>query len=616
MSTLRSRFLPLILAVMTALALQGGIVHGESSDEPAIAWSQDYGNWSAGEGVMPTSDGGYLALGSLTEQEMSGDWETYSQKAYMVKLDAEGAVQWEQKLTHDGSETNAASQAIETRDGGYFIIGTSTSTSGQPYSQLLMVRLDASGRILWEQTKEEEGIHSMPQTAIETADGDFIIGGKGISNMGYSSANLLKVDGDGQELWYKKYRFGGNSQYFNDLIPAVDGGYIAVGGIDSPDYEPGDRDALLIVKVGEDGEQAWMKETVDPETDWGAFGVVATDDGGYLIGSQKVINQQRITVLTETDTSGEPKWEKTYPAGADIEVFNRIVKTADGYALLGGNASGDYKNRKVQYDLMTVSQSGELLDRTLFKGAPISRYGKGSAAPDGGYIFPGTVKREDKTKFQLMKVAPSAHQPSAERTLTGIAFTEKAKTLKSGIGAPTVLQAVYGDGTSEDLSSSAAYRSDDPKIAAVDTAGRITATAPGETVIHAEYRDFSAELKVSVLSADDAAFDPVSGAIQMDSDEYSLAAGSSIDIHLLFMDAATGKTTDVTAKASFRSDHPDIAGVDDEGNLTGYRAGVTRIYGSYKGKSVFADVQVLRSSAVNAKATPAGSPVWQSQTKK
>ncbi|GIP27721.1 hypothetical protein J23TS9_28510 [Paenibacillus sp. J23TS9] len=597
MSRIRSRLLSLIIALMIALTVQAGTTHGEGAPLPDIDWSKEYGAWSAGEGVIPTSDGGYLALGSLTEQEMRGDWESYSQKAYIVKLDAEGTADWEQKLDHAGSETNAAYQAIETKDGGYFVIGSTTSTSGQPFSQLLMIRLDGSGRVLWEQTKEEDGIHSTPQAVIEAENGDFLIGGKGISNMSYSTAYILKVDGSGQEMWYKKYRFG-DSQYINDLIPAVDGGYIAVGGIDSPDYEPGDQDALLMMKIGDEGEQLWMKQIGDPGTDWGAFAVTPSGDGGYVVGSQKVINQQRITVLTKTDADGQVLWQKTYTAGADVEVFNRLVKTGDGYALLGGNASGDYLNRKTQYDLLSVNGSGEEPQRTLFKGAQISRYGKGSAAHDGGFIFPGTVKLGEKTKLQLMKLAPVGNQPAAgEKSLTGIAFSEQAKMLKEGTSVPTVLQAVYTDGSKEDLSSAAAYRSENPDVATVDATGRITAHSPGETNIAASYQDRSASLKVTILPENSEEFEPAYGRIQFDSKEYSLAAGALIDVHLIFKDDVSGKETNVTEKASFRSDHPDIADVDAEGNLTGYRAGTTRIYASYKGKSVSANVQVMRASS-------------------
>ncbi|MGN7357992.1 Ig-like domain-containing protein [Paenibacillus sp. SAF-054] len=606
MSRIRSRLLSLLIALMIALTVQAGKTHGEGAPVPELDWSKEYGAWSAGEGVIPTSDGGYLAMGSLTEQEMTGDWESYSQKAYIVKVDAEGTTEWEQKLAHAGSETNAAYQAIETKDGGYLVIGSTTNTSGQPFSQLLMIRLDGSGRIVWEQSKEEDGIHSTPQAVVETDGGDFLIGGKGISNMSYSTAYILKVNGSGQELWYKKYRFG-DSQYFNDLIPAVDGGYIAVGGIDSPDYEPGDQDALLMMKVNDEGEQLWMKQIGDPGTDWGAFAVTPSSDGGYMLGSQKVINQQRITVLTKTDADGQALWQKTYAAGADVEVFNQLVKTADGYALLGGNASGDYLNRKIQYDLMSVNGTGEEMQRTLFKGAQISRYGKGSAAHDGGFVFPGTVKLGEKTKLQLMKLAPVDNPaPEEEKSLSDIAFSEQAKTLKEGTSAPTVLQAKYADGSSGDLSSAATYRSDNPDVATVDATGRVTALSPGETRIQADFQNQSAALKVTVLPENSEEFEPAYGQIQFDSEEYSLAAGALIDLHLIYKENATGIETNVTDKAVFRSDHPDIAGVDAEGNLVGRRAGTTRIYAAYKGKSVSAIVQVMRASSPKP-AVPEGS---------
>ncbi|WP_339219673.1 hypothetical protein [Paenibacillus sp. FSL W7-1332] len=56
----------------------------------------------------------------------------------------------------------------------------------------------------------------------------------------------------------------------------------------------------------------------------------------------------------------------------------------------------------------------------MFKGPPIYSVGSAAVTPDGGFIFPGTIKRGDVTKFQLMKLSPSVNIPPVERTLTDI----------------------------------------------------------------------------------------------------------------------------------------------------------------------------------------------------
>lgn len=99
-----------------------------------------------------------------------------------------------------------------------------------------------------------------------------------------------------------------------------------------------------------------------------------------------------------------------------------------------------------------------------------------------------------------------------------------------------------------------------------------------------------------MLPKDSDEFDKVKGRLQLDSDEYSLAAGTQIDIRVTVLDYLTGKETDVTKQAKFRSENPDIADIDAEGNLVGKRAGNTTIYAFYKGSHVMADVQVMRSA--------------------
>ncbi|WP_212982886.1 Ig-like domain-containing protein [Paenibacillus cineris] len=597
-----SRFLLRFTSMMLVLliVLPGGkaeVVRAESDSQTHMEWSREYGSWSAGEGVLPTSDGGYLALGSYTEVVPAGEWDDYEQQAYIMKLSPEGEVKWEQRLAYGGSSTNEALSAIETRDGGYLVYGTSTNQAGEPYSQMYLAKLDADGGLKWDRTQDDPYIYSTPKAAVELEDGSFVIGGKGISKMGYETAYALKVDGQGQELWYNKYRYA-ESQYFDDLIPAVDGGLIAVGAVNTPEYEAGDPDALLIVKLNADGQEVWSKQISDPHTDRGAFAVIPAGDEGYLIGSQRVVDQQRITILTKTDLNGEPQWEKTFKTeGSDYEVFNNLIPLGDGYALLGGHYSGSPSNRKIQYDVLTVDRDGNLLNRHLFKEAALSRYGIGAAGPDGGVIVPGTVLREETTKFQLIKVAPFQEQgPADDRKPTSIAFSGKELKLKEGETVPSVLEAVYEDGSHSDLSTAAVYSIEDASIAEADPSGRVIGVSRGKTYLLAEFQGLSARIKVQVLPKDSDEFDKVKGRLQLDSDEYSLAAGTQIDIRLTVLDYLTGKETDVTKQAKFRSENPDIADIDAEGNLVGKRAGSTTIYAFYKGSHVMADVQVMRSA--------------------
>ncbi|MEC0309992.1 hypothetical protein P4H67_24885 [Paenibacillus lautus] len=580
------------IACFAGLLLMFGLMPGFShaatdSVQSTVEWFRDYGSNSAGNEVIPTSDGGYIAVGGIFE---AGKY----QKAYILKLDAEGQVEWEQKPIYP-TTNSMAYRVIETKDGGYLVAGNTNSEDVPIVGQLYIIRLDSSGNVLWEKVQDDT-IHSTPTAIVETEDGDFFIAGSGsVGWVAYEKAYILKIDINGETLWYNKYNYT-DSVEFNDLIPANDGGYMAVGSVGRAEYESGDLDAMLMVKIDDQGKEVWSKQFKEQDSRWSAFSITASEDGGYVIGSGKRVNRNHVNLLTKTDLNGQVQWEKTYRDGTNSEYFKRLVRTKDGYAMLGQHISQNSLDYKNQYDVLSVDGNGELISRELFKGPPINNVGSAAVTPDGGFIFPGTVKRGDVTKFQLMKLSPLVNIPPDERTLTGISFTEKDKQLKAGTNVSTVLQAVYSDGTKSDLSSTADYVSADSAIVEIDALGRITGHEPGSTYVEATYEGFAARLNATVFPEDTDEFDPVSGYIKLDSYEYSLAEGTMLDLRVILRNYINQNEIDITRQTTFTSDHPDIAEVDEEGNLIGHKRGITKIYAQYKGSIISANVLVVRAS--------------------
>lgn len=587
-----------VAGIMLTLGLQGTMSPAAaepSQPRAAVEWFRDYGSSSRGEAVIPTSDGGYLTVGSITEKEMIGQdsWQ-YVVKAYIIKTDVEGQPLWEQKLDHYSSG-NAAYRVIETRDGGYLVAGTYKLEDGKPIDKLYLIRLDASGQVLWHKAVEDGPFHHTPVAIVETDDGSFMIAGRGMfSASAYEKGYILKVDSNGEKLWYRDYRFIG-SEFFADMIPASDGGYIVIGGIGYPDYEPGDEDAMLMMKLDEQGDIVWSRPFQEPNTKRRAFSIISSDDGGYLVGNRKKTKQGEVTILTKTDVNGQPEWEKTYTAPSP-ESFRSLVRTKDGYALLGTSMLGESSGGKWEYAIVTFDVNGVLTSSEVLPGPPLSDVGKAAIARDGGFIFTGTVKRGEVWKLQLMKLTPFENMPPTEQTLASISFMEKEMQVKSGTSMPTVLQAVYGNGMVSDISGVAVYSSGDFRIADIDASGRVTGHEPGVTYIGASYGGLNASLKVTVLPEDWIEPEPARGDLRLDSNDYSLSAGSMIDVRVILYDYSVHKEIDVTKEATFRSANPDILECDDEGNLIGRKAGFTKIHAAYRGLQATSNVQVLRAS--------------------
>lgn len=566
--------------------------YAASGSEQSLEWSRDYGERSSGKGVIATSDGGYLLLGEIQEAGPSG----YSDSlAYIVKTDSEGSTEWETKINY--SSNDHARNAVETQDGGYLVTGSITDYSGKPYSVIYLVKLDQDGNIQWENTYDDPYHHNNTLSVIENTDGGYAIAGTGGTSAGIYTAFVLRTNAHGEQLWFKKYWFGEDQDLY-DIVQTPDGGFLAVGSLTRQSYETGDvQNALLIIKLDAQGAMEWNKQYQDKTATFLAHTLIPAKDGGYLIGYRKSAFGKAANMLAKIDASGSLLWEKAYPSEytSGVRAYSKLVPAEYGYALIGSNTKGDYPNVRRQYAVLTVDDEGQKLGDYLYEGPSLYSHGDAAAASDGGFIVTGTIKRGDIYKAQLSKLPkPQEPAPPGERTLTKIAFTESEKKVLKGDSAPTVIQAVYSDGYTNTLSYAAQFQIEDPSIAAVDGLGRVTGIEPGTTRLVASYQGLQAILPIIVLPEDSDDLEPVS--FNLDSTEYSISVGDKLDTRTYIYDYKTSERIDITHLTSFRSDNPEIADYDENGDLVGLKAGTTKIYAYYKGSYRTAVVQVLRSS--------------------
>ncbi|RUT29895.1 hypothetical protein EJP77_13865 [Paenibacillus zeisoli] len=579
----KSAYLITSLTVVSGVFATSGYA-AQESQKPVIEWSHEYGKGqlsSNGRGVTPTPDGGYIIAGDVTGTDPSSYGIT---QAYILKVNASGEKEWEQKIEHGDSEYTYAYKAVPTKDGGYIVSGSTKNYDGKPHSVAYLMRLTAEGSVVWEKEYSDGYSNQYGESVVESEDGGFVVTGYSATSWGEAPAYVLKTDAQGNKLWFKKFTFGSN-QYFNDITPTSDGGTISVGTINSM-YGSGDDDAAIATKLNAKGEEVWTKKYVQGGPKRSAFSITPDSDGGYMIGSR---TNGDINILTKVDANGEVIWEKTYDPTPDRELFTQVVRTKDGYALLGENEKGQYPDEQNQFEVLKVDKQGEVLDNVLFGEPNLYAIGRGAVSPDGGFVLTGQANQGEEYYLQLTKLAGSnAEQPA----VTSIEFPDTTKTLEVGKNVAVHLNAVYADGTKAGLTEPVTYTSDNENIAAVDGSGLITGKKPGSTTITAEYKGLHAQLRVNVSASGDPGTSD--GAFYLDSDEYSLSAGTSLDTIAIFKDK-DGQIHDVTKQAIFKSENPKVAEYDKDGNIIGVHAGITHVTAEYNGQTYKALVQVVRA---------------------
>ncbi|HKZ94498.1 MAG TPA: hypothetical protein VJ249_07975 [Candidatus Bathyarchaeia archaeon] len=303
-----------------------------------MLWNRTYGgaNVDQAESLVQTSDGGYALVGYTYSFGAGGsDW-------WLVKTDSSGNELWSR--TYGGTNNDYPYCLIETIDGGYALAGA-TASYGAGDSDFWLVKTDSYGNIEWNYTYGgEEG--DVAQPIVQTRDGGYALLGYsgGYGDPAKRDVWLVKTDSSGIMQWNKRYG-GAGEEMGREIVETRDGGYAIAAFTTS--YGAGNKDFWLI-KTDAAGSWEWDR-TYGGGAEDQAFSLVDTDDGGYALAGYTASYGagEWDFWLVKTDLSGTMEWNQTY-GGTNRDQAISMIKTGDGgYAIAGftnsfGAGSGDF----------------------------------------------------------------------------------------------------------------------------------------------------------------------------------------------------------------------------------------------------------------------------------
>ena len=180
--------------------------------------------------------------------------------------------------------------------------------------------------------------NDFPNTAHTTPDGGCIIAGVCAYKLqNRYNAFALKLDGNGNKQWMTVI---GSSldEWFNDIIPTSDGGFLAVGrsGYGKASDPDNYRQNVLIVKFDSKGQVVWTKTYHLTNVDIGVRAV--EDKDGYIVaGSSRDMNSFIMKVRKD---NGEIVWSKVFgdfnKSNNNDSPYTEIRKIKDGLFAVGG----------------------------------------------------------------------------------------------------------------------------------------------------------------------------------------------------------------------------------------------------------------------------------------
>jgi gliding motility-associated-like protein len=292
-----------------------------------VLWSMDYGSSQNDflQGVIHTSDGGFLAVGSV---QNPGPTPTgVSGYGWALKTDASGKVIWSYKLNIAPSQIQ---RACETKDG--YVLIASINLPGAS-SGIIIIKINNNGSLQW-MKEYSSGTSDAGYDIKQTTDGNFVISGF-VFGLGAGSHDglLMKVSAkDGSLLWFKTYGSTGD-----DVIDCFDEDnqgnlYLSLyWGVDNE---------VSIVKTDANGNIIWSKlySTSFPSSRGNAIQVTSSGD---IILSFMDVTRHTGGGAIKLNSAGIPEWAYDYhPSGGDLYAqYTMQELTSHNGFLVAGTAS-------------------------------------------------------------------------------------------------------------------------------------------------------------------------------------------------------------------------------------------------------------------------------------
>ena len=295
----------------------------------------------------------------------------------------------------------------------------------------------------------------------------------------------------------------------------------------------------------------------------------------------------RSATLSVTDNASNSPQTVSLSGKGTAAVLVSISVTPNPASIAPGTtqqftAIGTYSSGTTQTLTKTVSwTTSSGLVATISSGGLATSVGQGSAIISAAS---GTISGS-----ATLQVTPPL--------LVSLSVTPTAASIALGTSQQFTATGTYGDGSTQNLTSSVGWNSLSPAVAAVSSAGLATTVSQGSTTITATTGTFkgSATLSVSQPTLTSIALTPANPSFALGTTQTLKATGTYSD----------GSTLDVTSTAAWSSGSPGIATVDGQGLVSSVATGsgnITASIGSIVGAT---NVTVTPATLVSIAITPA-----------
>jgi hypothetical protein len=386
----------------------------------AICFSQETWQKTIGEStgmgiaLARTADGLFVVCGYTDLSDLDSD-------IYLAKVDSRGEKVWDRTFGDSIVESGFAGRTIPyieicrsiqtTTDSGFILTGERW-TFGGGNRQLLVIKLDESGRRTWEKAFNfgswiqrgfrrgrqgiEEVVDHRPtldngESIIQTNDGGFAIAGT--TEAQNESVLLVKLNKNGALEWEK--RFGAeNASKGYDIEQTKDGDFVVVGATDLSSEIRGTSKDVYVVKTTSKGELIWQKSFGRKGNQEGRSMSLSRDGSCIVVGYTDATGKPYLLkqmYLLRIDADGNLLHSRTLLEGT-AAVGNSVIELENGNLVITGSEDRGLhespSGRHSDIHLVETSRIGEVVwARTL--GGPLDDAGFSAQEDSTSYLIAG-----------------------------------------------------------------------------------------------------------------------------------------------------------------------------------------------------------------------------------
>jgi len=317
---------------------------------------------------------------------------------------------WEKTFGSTGNET--AHDVQHTPDGGFILVGSSDSYGNNGRKDVLIVKTDLDGEVLWSNT--DFGItvaDDVGYSIRQTPDGGYIIGANQMIYEG-SMPYMIRTDAFGNELWRAPF-ISPDTIQGRAVTLTPDGGFAQVG---FTQHHTTDRygnsiieEDVFIYKADSNGYIQWSTSHGGPQPDR-ALDIHAVADGSlYILGTSYSFganNSDSQIYLLKTNSTGQEIWTLTY--GQEFaNQGHAFAPTTDGGFIITGwtnelKASGD------DAFLLKVNASGAQQWMKVFEIDGPQQGLDVSETAEGGYLLTGQDQSDEFSDRNVLVIKTDA----------------------------------------------------------------------------------------------------------------------------------------------------------------------------------------------------------------